>query len=498
MRASSSSLVLLASLALFGTATVLVNRKLPLVRNSLVYARACEHVIEHGYDPRPVVADSQLSYDKPILYSWLSAPVVAKLGSHDGLRLTSWLGTIAYLASVLVLARAFRSRLPQGRESALLWLSALGPCVFYQFWSAHPDTWFAALAILCWAITQQIVSEPGVHVVRRMVLLGAVIYVAVLLKNYGLILGISCPLYLLWHLRALRSAPGGLRRVLVSGVAVFGVLGVLVLLARFGHNPFSRLEGEGGGVGQYGTGSYWLSAKGTLLQLGLALLLQFQVALLFLFRRRAWGRAMIAPLVCFGLVDVTGLTAFPTTFYNMRYFVPLFPLLAIALVRGAGACSSRVRNTIAIVHGVIGVALIVIFNVEPAHRLAEPAIPRLEVTWIGPRLSLFDNLRMPLHREQAALLDHINREVAAGSILYMMDVVYYGDAQHGVYEKAGFLRPDIATRYVSRRGFAPEETTFYVWSFLGRPPDLTAFGEVEDLGRSLYRVQRPAPNGRGS
>jgi hypothetical protein len=40
---------------------------LPLVRNSLVYASACRHVIEHGFDPRPVVADSHLSYDKPIL-----------------------------------------------------------------------------------------------------------------------------------------------------------------------------------------------------------------------------------------------------------------------------------------------------------------------------------------------------------------------------------------------------------------------------------------------
>jgi hypothetical protein len=29
--------------------------------------------------------------------------------------------------------------------------------------------------------------------------------------------------------------------------------------------------------------------------------------------------------VCFAGVYVAGLLPFPTTFYNMRYFVPLFP-----------------------------------------------------------------------------------------------------------------------------------------------------------------------------
>src|SRR5213079_1902534 len=99
------------------------------------------------YDPRPVVADSKLSYDKPILYAWCSAPVVGAIGSHDGLRLTSFLGTVAYLLAALYFARSFRALLPPGGDAWILWLSALGPCVVYQFWSAHPDGWFAALVL---------------------------------------------------------------------------------------------------------------------------------------------------------------------------------------------------------------------------------------------------------------------------------------------------------------------------------------------------------------
>src|SRR5258705_4593414 len=129
MRSLVHAIRLLALLAILGAAVVLANRRWPLVRNSLVYESPSQHVIEHGYDPRGVVADSKLSYDKPILYAWVSAPLVRKFGSHDGLRITSFAGTVAYLLALLYFARAFRTALPEGGESALLWLSAAGPCV---------------------------------------------------------------------------------------------------------------------------------------------------------------------------------------------------------------------------------------------------------------------------------------------------------------------------------------------------------------------------------
>src|SRR5215831_19467374 len=85
---------------------LVIGRSQPLVRNGLVYARAAWNVVDAGYDPRPVVADSRLSYDKPIGFAWLAAPLVARLGAHDGLRVASLLGTIAYLLAVAWFARA--------------------------------------------------------------------------------------------------------------------------------------------------------------------------------------------------------------------------------------------------------------------------------------------------------------------------------------------------------------------------------------------------------
>ncbi len=465
MRSLVHAIRLLALLAILGAAVVLANRRWPLVRNSLVYASASQHVIEHGYDPRGVVADSKLSYDKPILYAWVSAPLVRKFGSHDGLRITSFAGTVAYLLALLYFARAFRTALPEGGESALLWLSAAGPCVFYQFWSAHPDGWFAALVITAWALARRVVSEPERGAVRRIVLAGVVIYFAILLKNYGLVLLLSVPLYLLWNRRALRAAGPAFRQILVASLAVFLVIGALVVLAWTGHHPLSRLEGEGGGVGQYGNGILWMSARGTWVQVGIALLVQFHLALFFALRRSAWGRAVIAPLVCFGGVYVAGLMPFPTTFYNMRYFLPLFPLVALVLARGAAGLARSARIALFSGHAVLAAVLVVVFNCAPAYR------------------------RMRLHLEQSAVLENIDREVPAGARLYMMDVVYYGDAQQGVFERDGRIRADIRVQYVSSRSFEPAEPPFYVYSYLARRPPLDRFGKVTELGSSLYRVE---------
>lgn len=479
-------IVVLLALIAAGAVAVLANRGMPLVRNSLAYARASERVLSHGYDPRPVVADSALSYDKPILYAWVSAPFVRALGTHDGLRATSFLGTVAYLLAAVYFARTFARLLPARGGALLVWLSALGPCVVYQFWSAHPDGAFAALVLCAWSLSERIVAEPARW--SRVLWWGAAVYTAILLKNYALILLASCPLYVVWNWRRVRAEGAGSVRALAAGIVVLGVIAGLVFLAWKGWHPLSRLEGEGGGVRQYGKGVLATSAMGTWIQLGLALVLQLSVALVFALRRAAWGRGLAAPLACFAGVYVVGLMPFPTTFYNMRYFVPLFPLAALVLVRGAASVAPAVRRAILAAHAIVGCALVLVFNSAPVFRAAQPMLPSWEVDWIGPRLSLLDNLRMKLHVEQKALLDHIDAQLPHGAKLYWMDVGYYRDAQHGVYEKAGLVRADLSTQYVSRADFHPTERSFFVWSYWPKAPALDAFGRVTDLGRSLYRV----------
>ena len=53
------------------------------------------------------------------------------------------------------------------------------------------------------------------------------------------------------------------------------------------------------------------------------------------------------------------------------------------------------------------------------------------------------------------------------------------------YERAGLLRADIDTHYVSSRGFEPPEGEVYLWS--PGPPRLSSGRAVTDLGLGLYR-----------
>jgi len=216
------------------------------------------------------------------------------------------------------------------------------------------------------------------------------------------------------------------------------------------------------------------------------------VALPWMFRARRPAGAPVSPgmlsaLICFPTIYVAGLMLFPTTFYNMRYFVPLLPFAAMSAVAGLRASSAPVQRGVRWSFATLALALIAVFDCAPLYRLAAPAIPKLEVDWIGVPLSLLDNLRMAQHIEQAAWIDNLNARVEPGGVVYMLDFNYYGDAQRGVFERAGVIHGDFETRYASSRDFAPTERLFYVQG-LRDAHALDHLGAVTDLARGLYRI----------
>lgn len=474
-----------------------IGRGQPLVRNGLVYARASWNVVAAGYDPRPVVADSRLSYDKPVGFAWMAAPLVARLGAHDGLRVASLLGALAYVAAVAWFASALLPGVERSRSrSLLLWLASFGPLVAYQAWSAHPDAWFAALFVVAVALTHRLATGDDASVPRRALALMVVLLAAFLLKNYALILLPSCALYLMFHLGGAARAGRRVRRLVAWSGGALLLVAAFALAARLGRNPLSRMEGEGGGADQYAfakIGSIWWK---TLAQLGIALALQFHVTLCGALRRTSLARDVLLPALCFGAVYVAGLTPFPTAFYNMRYFQPLFPLAALAVVRGAEAWPAAARRLAVALFLLVNAATTLVWNVPPLFDRVRPRLPDTRVRWLenGPPLALLDNLRMEQHRDQAAWLATLNENTERGASVYLLDVDYYRDAQRTVFERDGFLRPDLRTAYVGRRALRPEEATFYVWSYGAPPPPLERYGRVTPLGNRVFRVEsRPDP-----
>jgi hypothetical protein len=251
-----------------------------------------------------------------------------------------------------------------------------------------------------------------------------------------------------------------------------------------------RLAGEGGGVELYGQGRLKINVVGTLLQVAVFAVVNLHVALFFVGRRGNVNRRVLVVLSALVMPYVLGLMDFPATYYNMRYFLPLLPFLAVLAVEGWRKARPALRPVAAGVHAIVALAAIAVFNFTPVYEIAAPWIPSLVFTRGYMQGGMLDNLRMPEHRARAAQLARINAKVEPNGVLYMVNCLYYGDAMRGVYEAAGLIRADIQTRYVLADAFQPSEKRFYVWLCRADTDALSAFEEVIELGPGLYRVTR--------
>ena len=299
-------LPVMLAIAAAGCFLLVANLKTPVVRNSFVYAAAAEAIAEHGFNPLPVIADPGLSFGKPILFSWLSAPLVSVLGANAGIKVASFIGTILFFCA----AYPFFLRLNRhlGIEPRLLPLEfallCANPLVLYQFWSGHADTLFAALVLSAFVLTDIIVQDRQRDSRALIPLLGAVIYAAILTKLYGFILLIACPAYLVLRLRPFFRESAHLRSKLTLSVVTFTVLGAAVVLARLGRNPtldFAVGESRSFGAGYSAYVSGLTEPSMALLRDGLGaflftLILCFHIALFFLLKRRALAWPLAAGL----------------------------------------------------------------------------------------------------------------------------------------------------------------------------------------------------------
>src|SRR5919197_1673807 len=259
-------LVAMAAFLAAGALLLLVNLGLPIVRNALIYGTITRNIIDHGFNPLPVIADSKLSYGKPLLYGVLATPLVWLSGVNAGMKAASFLATAFFLWMVgLVLPRLNRRAvLEPGLAPLELVLVALNPLVLYQFWSAYPDALFAGEVLLALLLTDLIASEPERDTRWHIFGLGAVIYAAIHTKLYGAILGLACPLYLLLHARPLPERSTHRCSKIVLLVAVFSALALGLLLAKFNYNPtlsFDAGGSPGGGLSGYRQGLLRLSAR---------------------------------------------------------------------------------------------------------------------------------------------------------------------------------------------------------------------------------------------
>ena len=78
--------IAIAAILGVGLLFLVINLDLPILRNSYVYAKTAKNIIEHGFNPLPVIADPTLFHGKPVAFALLSAPFVSIFGVNAGVK----------------------------------------------------------------------------------------------------------------------------------------------------------------------------------------------------------------------------------------------------------------------------------------------------------------------------------------------------------------------------------------------------------------------------
>jgi hypothetical protein len=477
-----------------GLLFTLVNRSWPIARNAIFYAKAALGVIHYHFNLLALGHDRTWTSGKPILFSIFAAPFVWLFNADTGIVIASAVATTFFLWMVTLALPRLNKHC--GLSPSLMPLEfvlvAFNPLVFSQFWSGYADALFAGLVLLAFILTDIVADEPERDSRGYILGLGATIYFAIHTKLYGAVLGFICPVYLLMHGRQFvtRSSHRGSKIVILA--LVFAALAVVLIAAKLGINPLLDFN-NGAGYDDFIGGLVDSKSRdviGSLLMLAFAALLNFHAALFFLATRAAWRVLAPAPTV-YVAIYLLGLLTFPGTSFNMRFFLPAFPLLALAVAAGAQSIGPTARRAILGAYGAIALVLVLSFNFAPVEQALEPVVSRVFTRhWLVPLW--LDNLRLPVQISIKKQIDAINAQVPQGSTIYWSSD-YYDTATHGMAEYLG-VKKNLDIRYVLYSPQVPvsAEPVFLTEFTAGRPPDAIRqppeWATVQAVGYGLFRL----------
>src|SRR5438132_9084579 len=230
--------IVATGLVLLGTAFTAMNARLPILRNSLVYAHTVEAIEEHHLKLWQVCSDPPQVHAQGCGFSLLAVPFARVAGLNVGLKLASWLATAFWVLAMIVFFRRFAASFGLREEDVPLALvvACFNPLVITQFWSAHADSAFAAFFLLSFVYLDRLLKDeiPGAGTVVGYTL---AVLLAVFIRPAGLVLYPLHLLYVLWYReRLVAIAPNHPKRFLLIGASA-AILGIWVGLGKLGHNP---------------------------------------------------------------------------------------------------------------------------------------------------------------------------------------------------------------------------------------------------------------------
>ncbi len=426
-------------IALLGAVFTAKNASLPIVRNSLVYARIVQGLRLHHLRAWQVCSDPAQVHSQGCGFPILALPFTRIAGLNAGLMIASWAATALFVAAMVVFFRRFNGSFDLGEADVPLELAVacFNPLIIAQFWSAYSDSAFGALFLVSFVLLDRLLKDDALNEAGAALAYTLCVMIAVVVRPAGLVLYPLHLLYAVWHRdRVIAIARSRRNRFLLLATSAV-VLGIWVGLGKLGHNPLLNVN-----KGEYDIPVPYLSAGlevVDLLSITFGVLLVVALPTLAVTRRSA---AMLAVLVAYVHIFMV----FHASPSNMRYYVPIIPLTALFIVRALRSIGrKRLAAAGFAAYLVTNGAMVLAFNDASVQRLFARVAPRrINFREFGH----FDNLRIDAQLRMKDALDRVNRELPPGATLYYVSAYYDGIAQ-GVYQDAGLIRPDIRIRYAS-------------------------------------------------
>lgn len=468
-------------LVALGVAFTGMNANLPILRNSLVYARTVENLERHHLALSQVCSDPSQVHSQGCGFSLLAVPFARIAGLNVGLKLASCFATALLVASMIAFFRRFNPRFGLSERDVALELvvACFNPILMSQFWSAHADSAFAALFLLSFVLLDRLLLDDTLHERRTAFAYTLTVMLAVFTRPAGLVLYPLHAAYVLWHrqqvLDRVRSNPG--RLVLLATSAV--VLAAWVGLGKLGHNPLLNLN-----KGEYQIPVAYLSSVAEVVAL---IVLSFGVLLLVTLPRLRVAMAS-APLliVLAGYVHI--LMVFHASVLNLRYYVPVIPFMALFVVQALRAVRhQRMAGAFLVVFAVTNGAMVLAFDQTAASRVFARFAPH-QINW--GEFGHFDNLRIATQVRTQEALDRINAELPPGARLYYVSA-YYDGVDDGIYQNSGLIRRDIHVLHaktLAELGPLPEDAWVFFPDKITRHPGDPEGPPAEWL---IHRQTRP-------
>jgi hypothetical protein len=428
-----------------GAIFVWVYREIPNVRNALLYARAAYFIEDLGS-----LSDlPSHAYRKALGFILASIPFVKLWGVNIGLKISSWFWTSLWLASSIPFYKRFSKYFDLKQQSFkiyfLVWV--LNPLVFYQFISAYPDTMLAFAILWSLYFMDRLLSRDCKATDSVLFVLACAL--AYWTKHQGLLVFGILIFLLLWR----RSLWGDLwkkrRASIYPGITTLGLLVVTVFVFRaLGIPLFNYLDEKSNS--ELHPANYMID---NLKEFGAFIVVVYGLLAPLTIRRFQLAEARW-PWIIAAVGYATAHLFFLGTCLNMRYFLPILPILSLLVVSNLNSLGSILKIRIAIFLFVfLNLYSLIYYNSIEVHSKLADIFPL-------PRV---DNLRITAGQNEAAeSIRRINEIELTTRIPIIFVSGYYQDGTFHVWEKDGLFGKNSPINYFP---FHPEDTFADVENF---------------------------------